>query len=912
MQKSPASISRTATAATELRRKKFLGLTMLSMLFLDTVNQGMAHGAAGGPMPFMPPVTPAHSPANTNLPVGWGHTANDIGKSHGTVPLVPQTPGHANFSTLMPSTTHHAPVSTGLTFVVPKAGAYTTELGQSGNSLALDLTSTSTDIVLGSKLFGTAPLVTITVGGVKESFKPGSVVTAAEYVAIQQVLGGGSQGVTLSSTGAATGGSFSLNQVDKSTVASLTIPSSVTDLDYVSKSANISVNGDINNYGSIDAVSTSSKLVTGTISAADITNEVGASISAGSTAHPVDLTLQATNNISNAGSITSSGALTLNAGGNIVNALPSGVSATAPTIHAVNNLNFSTGSGNFTNAGVVASANNNINIATINATTDININGTGGSFQAKSGDINIRDNSYTGSANVNLTGGDFLSKNLNIYSGTGDIEGVVGQVTGNLNTIAGVEHVFADTKNLFLGNNTVSGDPTFASSGNIIINGTNTFGEDVSILATGNITATAATSDSIIDHGNDVVLVAGANITTGNGGFLNVGTTTIPTSTKNLGGATGTGNGGAGIQFATAQLGTGTAGSIDLTGSTAATIIDTSSAAGAGGNVTLQAVGNGGTNGQVLLSATSTINTSSTLAGNNGGQVVITSSATANATNIQVGNIVTSGASGGGTGGQVTITTQQAINNNVNFLRDGSILSGNLGGTGPAIANSSISTGNITTGGAAGSSAGTIGITAGGNITSGSIQAVGGGGAAAGGAGGNAAAITLTAGGTLTSNSIEAYGGGGGGGTGGHNATGGAGGQGGNGANISITAPTLAVTGEINTSSGGGGGGAGGGGYGTSAGGAGGTTVGTISLNDSTSFSVSASILAFCWRSRRLRNQPGRRRRRRIELRRRRRWWRRWHFCWRVQRRRRCGLRCLRRRRRRRCRSSNRRGWWRR
>jgi hypothetical protein len=164
----------------------------------------------------------------------------------------------------------------GVTLMPVHTGVNTTETGQSGQNLALDLTSTSADIVLGSRLFGSNSSVTITVGGFNETFKAGSQVTAGQYVAIQQVLGGGAQGVLLSAAGAATGGTFSLNAVDKSNVTALLIPASVTALDYISKNANISVNGNLTNYGSLDVVSTSSRGTSGVISAADITNEAGA------------------------------------------------------------------------------------------------------------------------------------------------------------------------------------------------------------------------------------------------------------------------------------------------------------------------------------------------------------------------------------------------------------------------------------------------------------------------------------------------------------------------------------------------------------------------------------------------------------------------------------------------------------
>ena len=373
---------------------------MAGLLF-DSANQALAHGG-GGIAP--PPLNNGHAAVAVH-PLGTVHESSVTrSKTYGAATKVP--------------------------LVAPQVGANTTELGQTGQALSLDLTSSADNIILGSNLFHAAPSVTISVGGVK-AFQAGSPATAAEYVAIQQVLGGGTQGVILSSAGAATGGTFSLNAAVKGNVVSLVVPTSVTAIDNTAKNSIITLTGDLTNYGSIDAISSNSKVTSGTISAADITNEAGASITSILTGShggvgSLSLTLDALNNIANAGSITSSGALTLTAGGNIVNALPAGaiVSASVPLIHAMNDVNLSSTSGTITNGGVVSSANGNINISTPSAATDININAVGGTFQALAGNINVRDASYTGSNNLYLTGGNYLSNNLNLYSGSGDIEAI--------------------------------------------------------------------------------------------------------------------------------------------------------------------------------------------------------------------------------------------------------------------------------------------------------------------------------------------------------------------------------------------------------------------------------------------------------------------------------------------------------
>src|SRR5262249_6653897 len=104
-------------------------------------------------------------------------------------------------------------------------------------------------------------------------------------------------------------------------------------------------------------------------------------------------------------------------------------------------------------------------------------------------------------------GGDYLSQNLNLYSGTGTITGHVDQVTGQLNTNAGIEHFSADSSALTLGDNKILNDPTFINNGDIFINGLNSFGEDVTFIANGNISA--GTTGAIAAPGHDITLLSG-------------------------------------------------------------------------------------------------------------------------------------------------------------------------------------------------------------------------------------------------------------------------------------------------------------------------------------------------------------------------------------------------------------------
>lgn len=587
-------------------------------------------------------------------------------------------------------------------------------------SINLDLSSTNQNMTAGHLLH--AGSVTIDVGGTNLTVNAQTQLTPAEYIAVEQVTSGRQQSLILDSYGSATGGSVIIGSHLGSMISSLIIPKGVTVID-LTKSGTINLQGNITDDGNLYLTSGNQLLNSITIDAKNINVQAQGLLS---DVLPVgliqvadtnpDLSLTASHDITNAGTITSGGALSLTAGGSISNASPSGVGGTMPTIQAANDINLASGSGNVINGGLIASTKGNINVSSPVAGNDISINASGGTFQAINGNINVRDASYTGSANIDLNGGNFLSQNLNLYTGSGSITGVTQEVTGNWNSVAGSEHIAAITNNLILGNNTVSGDPTFVSTGNIDINGSNTFGENVAIIAEGNIVANS--SGAIVDQGNSVTLIAGATVTTTGTG--NSGTTNIPGTTLNINGGSGTSN-GTGSNTASVDFTTPTGGNIDFSSSTASTIINTSSSSGNGGNVTLVALANGGTGGAVTLlnsPTLSAINTSGTGSGN-GGNVTIFAGADSG-TAITTGAITSSGGSSGGSSGSVTLSTTQAVTSDGNplvFNANGSITSGNSIQNGSTLQAAGITTGEITTGIAGGSgSAGNVNISAYGNI----------------------------------------------------------------------------------------------------------------------------------------------------------------------------------------------------
>src|SRR5208337_4326408 len=92
-------------------------------------------------------------------------------------------------------------------------------------------------------------------------------------------------------------------------------------LDYASKSSGLGISGDVLNYGTIDGVAVRGQGNTVSLNAQDIINESGGLISTklsntlassvGGVLSPVNLSLSAVDNISNSGTIISSGSVSL-------------------------------------------------------------------------------------------------------------------------------------------------------------------------------------------------------------------------------------------------------------------------------------------------------------------------------------------------------------------------------------------------------------------------------------------------------------------------------------------------------------------------------------------------------------------------------------------------------------------------
>ncbi len=359
--------------------------------------------------------------------------------------------------------------------------------GNPSRGVDLNLSSAQLNFLAGS--LGNFSSLQIDVGGVSKTVDLNTKLTAAEALAVEQVIIGGSQTIQIGSRGTASGGTVVLtngllNSLDSSvgsSVASITIAKGVQATDTV---GTIDVSGKFANYGSLVTAATTSG-GTDTIAAGTIVNASGASIKsyAGSS------TLFAADPILTAPAVTNNG--TISSSGN--------VSINSPSV---------------TNTGLISATNGNVNLSSSSA---LSFGGTGGTVQANNGNINMA----AGNANITAVGGNWLSQQLNLNAGTGNIKASLGQVTGVINSTATAAHILASTPVLTIGDNTFTGDPTFVNTtGDIQLNGTSaidTGGFPLAIVASGNIDIPASAPVSIITEGASVVLVAGATIkTTGN------------------------------------------------------------------------------------------------------------------------------------------------------------------------------------------------------------------------------------------------------------------------------------------------------------------------------------------------------------------------------------------------------------
>ncbi len=365
----------------------------------------------------------------------------------------------------------------------------------------LDLTSQTDNIVLGEKLLAGVGSVTITVGGESKTVSAGSKVTAAEYVAVKQILSGGNQSVVVDARGVASGGNVDFgaltdgNEVMKTT--NLVIASNVTTSGDFGKHSDFRLTGDLTNYGSLNLQSSDLNVRSGAVRADDITNHSGAKISSA-----VDLTLEAAGRLNNFGLISSDQNLTLTSNDSVNN---------TGSVRANGNIDLNSAAIN--NNGVIRSNDGNINLNGA-ADAELAVNNVNGIINAANGAINLRNAEYGGSFDSTINGGDLLSRELNMHSGNGAATVRVDALSGLVNQTGAEAHVWAFTDELNIGAICLTGDPTiYNSQGGINITADITVNENLVFIATGNITTAPGVKITARDStkGYEIDMIAGAS-----------------------------------------------------------------------------------------------------------------------------------------------------------------------------------------------------------------------------------------------------------------------------------------------------------------------------------------------------------------------------------------------------------------
>lgn len=254
----------------------------------------------------------------------------------------------------------------------------------------------------------------------------------------------------------------SLSTVITPEIANLLAPSGnqqQTILDIAQHGGTLTFSGDFVNNNNLHIISTSSQYLTANIFATgNIINAANASISTlvptgYSGAVPgLNLVLSAGSNIINAGTITSAGSLSMNAGNSIINMIAPQAPSVAPMMQAQTDISMQAAS--IINQGIVQSALANINLASMVNTLDINA--LGGSFSAVNGVINVATPDVLSNGVLNILSGDFISKSLNLQSGALNV--AANSIVGSLNVDAGSASVSCNSGNLTIGNFHVSGE----------------------------------------------------------------------------------------------------------------------------------------------------------------------------------------------------------------------------------------------------------------------------------------------------------------------------------------------------------------------------------------------------------------------------------------------------------------------
>ncbi|MDZ4833953.1 MAG: hypothetical protein SGJ27_09275 [Candidatus Melainabacteria bacterium] len=370
-----------------------------------------------------------------------------------------------------------------------------------GSGIDLDLSSNDRNIALGKNLFSEGASVQINVGGENKTFGAGSMVSAAEYVAVRQALGEG-QTVSIDRSGRAVGGTVNLDLIaidgPNLRASNLVIPANITTSGDFSKHSDFKLLGDLNNYGTLHAMTSGGGAKSGAIRAVDINNYQGATIRSDISS----LTLDASGDFNNSGTIEGTGAITIAAGGSVNN---------RGTVRATTDLNVQASAIN--NRGLLEATGGNINLNGP-STAMLTVNNSKGTLQALNGAINLRDSMYYGTFDSGIVGGDLLSKEVNLFAGQANANLFVNDLTGRVNQTGLATHIVANTDVLTIGSTCLTGDPTiYNTAGDIVIDAPVLVAENLVYVASGDIIVSDGVSIQAGDsaRGYEINMIAGAS-----------------------------------------------------------------------------------------------------------------------------------------------------------------------------------------------------------------------------------------------------------------------------------------------------------------------------------------------------------------------------------------------------------------
>ena len=668
----------------------------------------------------------------------------------------------------------------------------------------LQLNSILHDIVAGT-LTNFQP-GSINVSGHELNINASSMITPSEAIALQQVMTHNHQDLLLGINGNAIGGRLNLDNFLNQNIANISIPNEVSA--YLNVNANrfdLNVLGNISNYGSLYGLSNS-------VTAHNLDIQVGSLVNSGVIStmlslEPLNLNISASHEIINSNLIQSSAELNITTP-NLTQNSQSGQLA----VLSGQNVDFLVNSIN-NNGTIEALGSVNFN-AIANVNSEVILNNANGNVSAGQ-NINFSNTNNNLPLDVSINGGAINAASINFDDKLANIDVAGANLNGMLNMTGTSAHVNTDSNVLNLGNININGDPTYYNYGDININGNINVHQALAIIATGSIIGaanTAITISATTNHGGkgfDIDLIAGANITNPvSGGRLNLPPLPAGTAVTFNGASTGGGN----IDF-----------------SAVSSLVISSAASGTannpGGNITLAAYSgtSANANGGIYLPSTSTLNSSGIGTGASGSVTIIAGST--NGTPDVLGNIFANG--GAATNGSVGIYAAQptfSSGTSMSFRANGTISSGNYLTPSTVINSNPITVGNIDTSGIGG---------AGANAANGYVPYNG----------GSAGNITINSNGGISTGNLNAYGGGGGGGDGANSTTASSGGNGGNGGVITLNSQgSINVSGVINTSGGGGGGG--GGSNGSVGNGGNGGSAGGITISTTSALIITGPVLA--------------------------------------------------------------------